>query len=746
MKNPSKILIILTLAIFFIWQKDSLAQTNDVDLSATVNFKADEKINPETGIEITFSRNLKGNEKIAVTFDQMDVTSLFKQTETRFIYDAKTLSLPIGNSNLTIYSIAENNSWKEIARFPMSVEAQKSESSAVADGLTSTETKNESETKTETKSEETKTETTTAETKTETQTEKNKLFNFLPTFTISMKAQPAQTNFPAENRPENRATFNDFTFTGSLRNATKIGNFSSDSNFDFAGSTFKQETLQFSTKGKDAPDIDLASYLINFQIGKAKFAWGHTSFGENRNLVSSFSSRGLSFELPLNKRFDIKAGALNGTSLVGVGNFSGLGKIRHQVQGATFGIELFPKRKNAARIEITGFNGYLQALNGVSEGRIVDAERSRGFGLKFITSDKSERFKIEFGYSLSRFFNPQDTTLDPDGNAVALPATLRSASYAEISYQILKDVKLTETKNLNLNFAFKFEIAEPLYKSLGASASADRFSHDYALDGSVGEITFQYAHGRLNDNLRNIPSILKSLTRGNRFSIALPFSALIGKSEKPSPFLPRLGYSFDRTHQFGAGIPVNGGFEIDPSTIPDQFNTNQTFSSAWQFQKFNVEYTYNRTFADNRQAEFEKNDQIGWTHGVTVSVNPLQILSFNVGLNFDTSKNLEILQTNKTKTLTFGTNLQPFKNATLSGNFSNTLSGDAANIVNNRNANFDVQFAYNFSIEKSKFRKFGMQAFVRFADTYARNRDVSFDLNNRTRTKIVNAGLTFNFF
>ncbi len=731
-------LLILLLLIIFAGQQNLFAQGGNGDLTATVIFKADEPLTPKTAIEISFNRELDQTEKVGITIEKTDVTGLFIKTESRFFYNAELMPLPLGISTLTVFLIQQNGTWKEISRFPLLVQSPKeSEPSAVADSLNETEKPAEGN-----KTEEPKTE----DQNPKTEEEKKSIFNFLPTFTIAMKAQPFQSNFPTENRPEERATFNDFTFTGSIKNEVKVGNFKSDSNFDFAGSSFKPETLQFGTKGENAPDIDLASYLVNFQIGKAKFAWGHTSFGNNRHLVSSFSSRGLSFEMPINKRFDISAGVLNGTSLVGVGNFSGLGRVRHQVQGGTLGIEFFPKRQNAMRLEITGFNGYLQALNGVSEGRINDAERSRGFGLRFVTSDNSDRFKLEFGYALSRFFNPEDTTLDPEGNAVPLPATVRSASYIDASYQILKDIKLTKTKNLNLNFTYRFEIAEPLYKSLGASASADKVSQDFALDGSTGEISFQFAHGRFNDNLRNIPSILKSLTRSNRFSVILPLTVLIGKPEKPSPFLPRLGYSIDRTHQFGIGIPVNGGFEIDVSSIPNQVNTNQNFNAGWQFAKVNFEYTYSRTFADNRQNGAENADQLGYTHGITVGVNPLQILSFNVGLNFDTSNNLELSEINRTKTLTLGVNLQPFKNATFSGNFSNTLSGDAANIVNNRNVNFDVQFAYNFNLEKSKFKKFGMQTFIRFADTYSRNRNFSFDLNDRTRTRIINAGLTFNFF
>ncbi len=756
MKNtPIKILLAILLMISNFGQGILFAQEAAETLMVTANFKADQTISPETAIEINLNRGLKTSEKIAITIGETDLTSIFTQTENRFVYDSKLLPLPLGETKVTVYLVVANLAWKEIGSFALKVEEVKK-----AEEIKSTETPKTEEAKpVETaKTEESKSaETQTAEDqkpKTEDQTAPTpekvpfgfEAFNFLPSLTLSMKSQPFQSNFPSDTRPTERATSTDFTLTGSVKQEIKKGKITADTNFDFAGSSFKEEALRFGTLGEKAPNIDLSSYLTNFQIGKAKFSYGHTSFGNNRHLVSSFSARGLSVNIPLNKYFDVTGGVLNGTSIVGFGNFFGLQRIDHQVQGATLGIEIMPKRQNAMRLEVTGFNAYIQALSGVSEGRINDAEQSKGLGLRFITSDTSERFKLEAGFALSRFQNPEDKELDPDGNAVPIAPVVRTAHYLEASYQILKDLKLSSTKNLNLTANFKHEFVEPLYKSLGAGAGADRTSQDYSLDASIGEITFGYGFNTANDNLRNVPSILKSITRANRFAVAMPLTALIGKPDKPSQFLPRLGYSIDITHQSGAGIPVNGGFEIDPATIPDLVNTNQTFSSAWQFTKFNFEYRYNRSFADNRQIGVEGNDQIGWTHGFTVGINPLPTLSLSTGINLESSENLELSQINNTKALTLGVNWQPFKGATLAGNFSNTIAGDIAKTNDNKNSNFDVQFAYNFTREKSKFQKVGMQAFIRFADTFARNRDFLVDTNNRTRVKILNCGLTFNFF
>lgn len=747
--NKYRALAAIFILLLSCWRPGLLAQIADDALEVTASFKAGEAVTPETAIEITLSRVLSRGEKAAITIGQTDVTGLFTHVDRQLVYNATHMPLPVGESKLTVYLIAANGDWKEAARLPLLVESASKSADEVllkevaADNKTKPEEQKTEKEKSEPESDKSKSDL--AEEK-PAETEKKRVFKFLPTFTISIESQPVQSNFPASARPETRATFTDFNITGSLKTEGKIGKLETESSFDFAGSSFKEKTLQFGTLAREAPDVDLASYLANFKIGKAKVAFGHTSFGNNRHLVNSFSSRGVSVNIPLNKRFDLTAGIMNGTSVLGFSNFTGVSKIRHQMQGATLGVELFPKRQNAMRVEFTGFNGYLQALNSVSEGRVVDAERSRGLGVRFLTSDRSERFKLEAGYSLSRFFNPRDTTLDPDGNAVPLPAALRFAHYVDASYQVLKDLKITKTRNLNLSVAYRHEFVEPLYKSLGASPSADKFSQEFGIDGSLGEISFQAGHTRSNDNLRNVPSILKLLTRSYRASIALPVTALFKKTEKASPFLPRLGYSVDITHGSGAGIPVNGGFESDLSTIPDLMNTNQTFTSGWKFGKFSVDYTYNRSYADNRQTGNENKDQLGWVHGITVGIAPLETLTFNTGFNLDSQRNFELSQINRTTALTFGVNWAPFKGATFTTDLSHNIAGDAARTKSDRNINYSAQFAYSFSFGNSGFKKFGMQSFVRFADAYARNRDFVNVLIDRKRTRIATAGMTFNFF
>ena len=70
--------------------------------------------------------------------------------------------------------------------------------------------------------------------------------------------------------------------------------------------------------------------------------------------------------IPLNERFDITGGVLNGTSIVGFSNFFGLSKVQHQVQGATLGIvglgrigTLVTKRVQGLGMKVLAYDPYL---------------------------------------------------------------------------------------------------------------------------------------------------------------------------------------------------------------------------------------------------------------------------------------------------------------------------------------------------------------------------------------------------
>jgi hypothetical protein len=730
------------------------AQTN---LSVTTNLNAQVPAMPDTPIELRLSRELNKNEgRIAIMIDRSDVTSLFIVDGPRFVYSPSLVPLPLGESQLAVYLIGDDNGWHAIGRFTLRVLKERAAELATPTSVSAPAARNDLVATTEANrngntgasgpapAPET-------DTKAEVASQKRTRFGFdkaeyVPSLTLALKSQPAQSNFPADTRPTERATFSDGTLQFSMRNQLARGWFAAETSFDFAGSTFHPEALRFGTLGTQAPQIDLSSYLVQLKLGRAKVAIGHTSFGSSRHLISSFSSRGITVTVPITKRFDIGAAVLNGTNVVGYGNLLGLAKSKHQLQSATLGVELLPNRPGGLRVEFSGVNAYIQALNSFSQGSVNDVERSKGGSIRLIATDKAGRFKFEGGFTRSQYRNPADPLLYQGTNTLAVPFLTRNAHYFDISYDVLRGYSLTKNRQVNLSISVRHEQVDPLYKSLGASAGADKRQNDFQLSGSIGEISIQASHGRFNDNLRGIPSILKSLTRSKQFSVALPAAALWGGTSDTSKYLPRLSYSWSKTHQFGAAIPVNGGFESDPAAVPNQFSTSQNFSADWQLNKLSLGYNYNRSLTNNQQRGREQSDFLNQTTGMRVGFNPTSKLSLNFDLTRDSSNDLESAKLARTwragPTMSWAFN----KHLTWTAGLSNTIAGDRAETNSSRNTEFDTQFSYNRGIHRGELKKVQTQLFIRYADRYARSHDLVFQTSNLTRVKIVNAGVNITFF
>jgi hypothetical protein len=701
------------------------------DLQVTANFTPDQPVAPDTSIELRLSRELKEDEgRIAVIIGHTDVSSLFIINGTRLVYSPALAPLPLGESQVVVSLIGADGAWREVARFPLQV---------IKASLVPTPTPISPP----------ESESTTTPAKTEAPARRRFGFDKMaygPSLLLGIKSQPAQSDFPQSLRPADRATFTDGTLQFSLRSEMARGRFGSQTQFDLAGSTFQGEALRFGTLGDRAPQIDLSSYLAQFQLGAAKVMIGHTSFGTARHLVNSFSSRGITVTVPITKRFDFSVAAMNGTSVVGYGNFVGLGQRKHQLQSATLGIELLPKRPGGLRLEFSGISAYFQALDSFSQGSINDVERSKGGSVRLLFTDKTGRIKFDGGFTRSQYGNPADPLLSQGANTIAIPSLTRNARYVDISYDVLRGVSLTKSRQLNLTIAVRHERVDPLFKSLGASATADKRQNEVQLSGSIGEITFQARHTRFNDNLGHITSILQSLTRLTQFSVALPAAALWGGTSSTSNFLPRLSYSRSDTHQFGASIPVNGGFQTDPGSVPNQFSTDQTFSADWQFQKLNLGSSYNRSFTNNQQLGRERSDLLNQTMGVRAGFNPNSKLNLNLELTRDSANDLEAAKLSRTWRLGPTASWNVNKHMTWTAGLSNTIAGDRAQTNGSRNTEFDTQFSYRYGIERGGLKKVQAQMFVRYADRYARSHDLVFQTSNFTRIKIFSAGVNITFF
>lgn len=742
-------------------------------ISVTAGFEAEKTFQPDALIHLDFNR-LPGPKEghIGILVGETDVTAFFAVTGKRFVYNPASLPLPVGKTEVAVFLISDREEWKEIGRFPLSV-AEKGSEPVPSAATTPTEAPEKKEPEaagtavspekapetappaesgekpaeapgTEATAE--KTETPAAETAPKVRRFGFDEITFTPSLTLTMKSQPAQFNDPGSTRPAQRATFTDGTLQSTVKIAVVRGGFKASAQGDFAGSTNQEEALRFSTLGNRAPQVDLSSFLLEIETGKAKWQLGHFSFGGFRHLVNGFSSRGITVTVPFAKRFEFSAAAMNGTSVVGFGNFFGLDNRRHQLQSMTLAVEIFEKKPGALRLEFGGMHGYVSALNGVSDASVNDVERSQGGSVKILFADPTGRVKGEAGFSRSRFDNPADPLLEQGDAISAGQRTTRNARYVEVAIEAIRNRVIFKEKTLALTVNYKHERVDPLFKSLGASTQADKTSQEVSANATLGDLAIQAGYNQSNDNLADVPSILKSVTRAYRVNVSFPAAMLFKGKIAKSPLLPRVSYGFDRTHQFGEAIPVGGGFEFAPEAIPDQFQTNHSLGLEWTVGKFSFGYNYNRALTDNEQLTRETADQLNQVHAVKFGFNSGARFQTSVELNRESAFEREFNKTSRTWRVATSMTWQIDKRFTWTGNLSHTIAGDIENISRNRNVEFDTQLAFTFGVEKSKFKKVQTQAFIRFADRLAITRDFAAGTRDRTRVQIINAGITITFF
>ncbi len=766
------------------WLRPGLAQeisssrpAENLTVAATF---ADRRVAPNEPIEFHLSRPLIQAEGVlAVVIGTSDLTSLFTAANKSLRYNPKLVALPIGESEVTVYLVSPANDWKELARFTLSVQKERLETeprnrsdnndvrkpheeekppeqgAALAAAQTeqiASASREKAEAAPENRAQDNGAGQTSGGAQqgpAQPAAQPNKRgfekLDFVPSLTLTIKSQAAESAFPQTARSP-RPTFTDVNLQATFRGEMSRGQMTSQSQFDLAGSSFQKEALRFGQLGERAPNVDLASYLTQLQLGKARYLLGHSSYGANRQLMNNFSSRGMSLSFPFASRFDFSIAAMNGSAPVGYDNFFGLANRRHQLLSGTLGSEVFPRHPGSLRFEASMLNGWLQPVNSFTQGSVNDADRSHGWAFRVVAGDVRQRFRIDGGFTRSRFESPDDPLLNQGNEVVRLAPPARNARYLDASYNFLKDLSLSEQRKVNLTLTWRHEMIEPLFRSLGASTQADKAQNQFEVGGNIGEVNVQFAYIRFNDNLFNVPSILKSLTRAENLSVGAPLSTLLGDIARPSPWLPRMSYLLNRTHQFAAFAPTGGGFELDPGAIPNLVGTNQSVTAEWQFQKLRFGYRLNHSLQDNQQPFKQLADLSNLSNGLLIGMSATKSLDLNVDLSRESARSRETGRSDNTLRIAPTINWRTTKSSALAANIATTLAGDNFGTADGRNIELDLQWSYRFTFEKDRFRKVQGQLFIRYANRYASNRDRVFLISNLTRLQTLNCGLSFTFF
>jgi hypothetical protein len=662
------------------------------DLTVTPNLPAEGFVQRDHAIELALSREIDpAIERLAVFFGPTDVTDLFRRDVQALRYDPAYASLPSGEDELIVYRVGADGSWSELARFPLRVVGRGGFETARWD----------------------------------------------PKLDLGIQGNLTEGHEPDENGPP-RDTYQDLQ--GQLTFATEAtrGDMRIVSETAVFGTSYRPQALRYGELGRDAPEIDLSSYVLRLDRGDVSLSLGHVGIGQQRHLINGFNSRGTLLGYKPHPRLDFSFGAMNGTSIVGWRNFVGLDEPDHRVLSAVAGFEGF-QRPGALRVELTWLGASALPQSGFNQGDINDAEESDGMALRVLSSLIDDRVRLEGGFSRSTYDNPFDPTLAQGDDLVEVDEETRNARYVEASADVLRNLKVWGTQTATLTLAMRHERVDPLYQSLAAYVRPDALQNQVELRSSIAGIQLQASHDRSEDNLDEIESILTTKTRRNSGSVGFPVATVFG-IQSEAAWLPQLRYGIDRTHQFGEGIPPNSGFSA--SHVPDQVSLAHTASADWRWSRISFGWRLNRSKQDNRQTGREAADLVNRSNGLSLGLTAHERLRFDFDLNLEKRDARERSEIDRTRRWGARANWSVFDRTTMSLSWAATH----AEIRNDASERDDTTLDAQWSSFIPYLDRFGGQYFLRYSRNSNESLDVATDESDERENWSVDSGLNFSFF
>ena len=654
---------ILVALAFLTGAQSIAAQTASASAAASITVTAayptDRHIATGSPIELTLSRLPSRTEgTLTVMVGAVDMTALFVRRDRRLAFRTGVLPLPSGESEVAVY-LVNDAAWTELARFPLRVLTRQGFTSATAK----------------------------------------------PSLSMSNSGQLAEGRTPAPVSPSTAPAFDDVRFTAGVRTAHARSGWSVETHENAVGVTDGEQALRFGELGRSAPNFDLSDYVITTGRSGVKLALGNTTFGDNRHLMNGFASRGATVSLG-GPRFTASLGTLGGTAIVGWGDLLGFTRPGHRISAGSLGMELFPQRPGALRVDILAMNGSLLPRTGFTQNALTDAERSSGNGVSVTASLPSQRARVVAGFSRSRFVNPVDTLLSGGEATTPVLPVARSARFIESGLTLLQNSRVAGlTTDLSANF--RHERVDPLFRSVGASTAADVLMNAMDVNGKIGVLSIQAAHARSHDNLAGIPSILRTLTRASSAQAALPLASL--SDSRGGTAWPLINYSVNRTHQLGNGVPPNSGFTA--ADVPDQRMTVHEANAQWQGERWRAGYRFSRSLQDDRRSGNEQSDFGANAHAMSLAMTIRPTLEVGAELAAERQRDIARDLSNSVNRIGISTSWRPSTKTTLTGNFTTSRSNEQASAQ--RGNNNDVRL--ELSQEVARIRTMRGQLFLRFA-------------------------------
>jgi hypothetical protein len=694
---------------------------------------------------------LKLNQPIAVFLGDTDVTAKIKIEGQELVYQSNLLPLPVGEQPLTIYLTKSADNWETLATFLIKVEPAITQSPTAPAKDSTTQSPSSPPAKDSTPSPSPPS-TATDKDSTPSPPEKAKspenIFTVKPKFTANLKSQLFEKR-TADAGASQRPSALDLSFTGGLSSQYKSGSTTIDSSFNVVGSTFQPDALRFNQLQGRSSQFDLSEYIVDLTDTGNKFSIGHVCVGNHPLLFNNLCTRGLAGKVQLNDFADISVGRVSTTKIVGFENILGLERSANTLTGASLGLQVMNNAADGVRLETTLFGGSRLPEAGFDVGEVVDAEESNGIGWRLTGTNDTGRWKADAGFARSTFANIEanDPQLTGGLNIAPLQAVTKNAWYAETNYELLKDLPLDAKRKLSLNANLRVEQADPQFGTIGATVNADRLQTQYGLNATIAGATVQLQQTNFEDNIVNIPNLLKTKNRSTIVGLTFPLQSFL---EIKNSLLPTVSYNYQQTSQLGSiAAAQNGGFNLS-SQIPDLSSAIHKLGLSWDTPGLVFNYKFSSAVDDNRQLGRENADFRRLNHQVSVDLKPSPQLRFNLGYNFTNSLNVEQNLTRFTNSPTLGASWEFQPDTTLAFNYNRSNDTDSRGQSSTDENGLELLLTWNFrsnflvgGASQNENRENPGSVFLRYGRQSAQNR--SGIINTDRTIDIINAGVSWSF-
>jgi hypothetical protein len=651
-------------------------------------------------LEIRLSRALLPSDgQVAICIGPLDLSKQTKAVDaTTFSAEPTGTALPAGQHDVVVHLI-RGDEWIDLAKFAVTVEGDATPVITETKGIESR-------------------------------------------FTVGTKGQ-VYASESGTTKAGKRPRFQDMTTTGALSWEGKPVGWDAKTSANLTGVSHRNEAPRFGTDGINADKLDLNDYKAEFTRGDAKFAAGHLSYGNHPLLLNNRESRGVSMGYAITPWLDVTASALRATSIVGFDDFFGLSTVSHRIYAATVGVELIPEKKGLLRTELIFMDALAQPQSNVNQGQIPDSEKSRSLGMRLTSADPDGRWKADAFWARSRYINPTSAELAQGSLLVPVKEETRDAYQLDASYQLIKGAKwLGDKWPVNVRAIAHYEYAEPLFKSLGASFIADQKLMRYASELRVGEVALMLTGSEKSDNVKTIPTILKTGTYEKLGQLTVPLPAIFGTPDQPASLWPAVQLESRRVRQYTLRIP--DGTSARSSFWPDQINLTHKGALNWNYEPYTVSYNLEIGDQDNRQPGREAADFLIHTHGLTIGWKVSEKLNLNLGYNRSRNYSYEKIQATYSNGGTVGVDWQMTDVWSIKADYAKTLAFDSLNQQYSNTLTAALQVARKFTLEQFG-KKLPGQVFIRVV--YANNRALDTVVAQVLSGKqtLIQTGLSLNF-